>query len=155
MTPHRPSHWIILFLVVLAALFTLREVQGQTSTNARSQFEGMPSMAGAQAGTGAQAGPPQGGLGVQGSDAAGLRLMRPRSVDEPRSAMRAEIKDELDMVRPQLADNETAEAIIRNRGEKPARDTGMARDTGGTTRHALRSVRRAAKNIRHPAVAQL
>ena len=72
MSPHRPSHWILLFLVALAALFTLREVHGQTSTlpstDARTQFEGMPSMAGAQAGIGAQAGPPQGGLGVQGDD---------------------------------------------------------------------------------------
>ena len=78
MVPHRPSHWILLVLVVLAAIFTLREVHGQTSTNARSQFEGMPAMAGAQAGLGAQAGPAQGGIGLQGSDGAaiGMRLSR-------------------------------------------------------------------------------
>jgi hypothetical protein len=153
MTPHRPSHWILLLLVALAALFTLREVHGQTSTNARSQFEGMPSMAGAQAGIGAQAGMAQGGLGVQGSDASGLQLMRPRSVDEPRSVMRSEILQE-PQVRPQLGTNETAEAIIQ-RGQRPARDTGMARDTGSTTKTAARSVKRAAKKVRHPTLAQI
>lgn len=114
MAPHRPSHWILLFLVVLAALFTLREVHGQTSTNARAQFEGMPAIGGAQAGLGAQAGPPQGGIGVQGNDAAGVRLIRPRIVDEPRSVMRSEMQGE-PQVRPQLGQNEVAEEVIAER----------------------------------------
>src|SRR4051812_33294910 len=153
MGPNRPSHWILLILVVFAALFTLREVHGQTSTNALSQFEGMPSMAGAQAGLGAQAGPPTGGIGVQGSDAAGLRRGRPSGLDEPRSVMRGEIQRDPE-VRPQLAANDQPAVLLPTPPVRRdiGRDTGVARDTGGTTKTASRSVKRAIKRVRHPTV---
>jgi len=66
---HRPHHWIAVALVLAALLLTLNEAHGQ-STGAAAMFEGRPAMAGAQGGLGAQAGPPQGGLGVQGSEMA-------------------------------------------------------------------------------------
>lgn len=80
---HRPSHWLLVALVLAALLLTLTEVHGQ-STGAAAVFEGRPALAGAQAGLGAQAGPPQGGIGVQGSEAAQrqLRLRRPSGLDE-------------------------------------------------------------------------
>lgn len=89
---HRPSHWLLVALVLAALLLTLTEVHGQ-STGAGALFEGRPALAGAQAGLGAQAGPPQGGIGVQGSEAAQrqLRLRRPSGLDEmPRVAENAE-----------------------------------------------------------------
>lgn len=68
-TPHRPHHWIAVALVLAASLLTLSEVHGQ-STGSAAPFEGRPALAGAQAGLGAQAGPAQGGIGVQGTVAA-------------------------------------------------------------------------------------
>jgi hypothetical protein len=88
MIKHRPHHWIAVAVVILLALLTLRDVHGQT-TSAAAMFEGRPALAGAQAGLGAQAGPPQGGLGVQGSESAQLNLRPPRAVadaDMPRGA---------------------------------------------------------------------
>lgn len=83
--PHHPSHWIAVAVVLGITLLTL-EAAGQTtatpSTNAQAVFEGRPTMAGAQAGLGAQAGPPQGGLGLQGSDGAGLNLRKPQVIRE-------------------------------------------------------------------------
>lgn len=155
MIPHRPYHWVLVALVIVAALFTLREVHGQTSTGARSQFEGMPAMAGAQAGLGAQAGPPQGGLGVEGNDAAGLQLRRPRGIgpQEPKSVAQAQMREE--GIHPLLASNDTAVTLPPSlppppRGRKIERDTGVAQDTGSTTKRAGRSVRHTAKRLRHP-----
>ncbi len=75
---HRPSHWVAVALVLAALMLALNEAHGQ-SAGAAAVFEGRPAMAGAQAGLGAQAGPPQGGVGVQGPEAAqrSLQLRRP------------------------------------------------------------------------------
>jgi hypothetical protein len=66
-TRHSPHHWILVALVLAALLLALNEAHGQ-STGSAAVFEGRPAMAGAQGGLGAQAGPPQGGIGVQGSE---------------------------------------------------------------------------------------
>jgi hypothetical protein len=66
---HSPSHWVMIALVLAALLLTLSEAHGQ-SPGAAAVFEGRPAIAGAQGGLGAQAGVPQGGIGVQGSEAA-------------------------------------------------------------------------------------
>ena len=71
---HSPQHWITVALLLAALLLTLSEAHGQSPGTAAS-FEGRPAMAGAQAGLGAQAGPPQGGIGVQGSE-----VLSPRDV---------------------------------------------------------------------------
>lgn len=75
---HRRSHWVAVALVLAALLLALDEAHGQ-GAGAAAVFEGRPAMAGAQAGLGAQAGPPQGGVGVQGAEAAqrSLRVRRP------------------------------------------------------------------------------
>ena len=71
---HRsPLHWFAVSLVALVALFTFGHAHGQ-STNATAAFEGRPSLAGAQGGLGAQAGMAQGGIGVQGNEAAQRQL---------------------------------------------------------------------------------
>lgn len=77
---HRPSHWVAVALVLAALMLALNEAHGQGGgAGAAAVFEGRPAMAGAQAGLGAQAGPPQGGVGVQGSEAAqrNLHVRRP------------------------------------------------------------------------------
>lgn len=83
MIRHHPTHWIAVAVVLAFALLTLREAHGQ-SANASAVFEGRPALAGAQAGLGAQAGPAQGGIGLQGSDGAELNLRPPRAVREAR-----------------------------------------------------------------------
>ena len=84
--PHHPTHWIAVALVAGLALLAF-EAAGQQSTNnmspnAQAVFQGRPAMSGAQAGLGAMAGPPQGGIGLQGSDGAGLNLRAPQVVQQ-------------------------------------------------------------------------
>ncbi|HSW16273.1 MAG TPA: hypothetical protein VLJ86_03540 [Ramlibacter sp.] len=65
MRAHLTKHHAWLAAAVAAvALLTLSDAHGQ-GAGSQAQFEGRPAMAGAQAGTGAMAGPPQGGLGPQ------------------------------------------------------------------------------------------
>jgi hypothetical protein len=80
---HRPSHWVAVALVLVALMLALNEAHGQ-GAGAASVFEGRPAMAGTQAGLGAQAGPPQGGVGVQGPEAAqrNLNLRRPSGLGQ-------------------------------------------------------------------------
>jgi hypothetical protein len=85
--PHHPTHWLGVAIVLGVALLTV-EASGQQVTsrtmspNASAIFQGRPLMAGAQAGLGAMAGPAQGGIGLQGSDGAGLNLRKPRVIEE-------------------------------------------------------------------------
>jgi hypothetical protein len=80
---HRSSaHWFAVALVLAVGLFTINHARGQ-STGAAAAFEGRPAMAGAQGGLGAQSGMPQGGIGVQGNEAAQrqLNLRKPSGLD--------------------------------------------------------------------------
>ncbi|HEX2544110.1 MAG TPA: hypothetical protein VHL79_04495 [Ramlibacter sp.] len=84
--PHSPTHWIGVAAVLGLGLLAL-EAWGQQATNnmspnAQAVFQGRPAMAGAQAGLGAMAGPPQGGIGLQGSDGAGRNLRRPHVIEQ-------------------------------------------------------------------------
>ncbi|MCC2635118.1 MAG: hypothetical protein K0S48_3004 [Ramlibacter sp.] len=90
---HHPTHWLGVAAALGLALVAF-EAAGQQSTNdlnlspnAGAVFQGRPLMAGAQAGLGAQAGPAQGGMGLQGSDGAGLNLRRPRVIEEQASPL--------------------------------------------------------------------
>lgn len=79
---HSPFHWLVVALVAVVALFTFGHARGQ-GANASAAFEGRPSLAGAQGGLGAQAGMAQGGIGVQGNEAAQrqLNLRKPGGLD--------------------------------------------------------------------------
>ena len=81
---HRSAvHWFVVALIAGLALFTFNHAWGQ-STNAAAAFEGRPALAGAQGGLGAQGGVPQGGIGVQGNEAAQrqLNLRKPSGLDK-------------------------------------------------------------------------
>jgi hypothetical protein len=80
MTPHHPTHWVAVALVAALALLAF-EAAGQT-TGSAAVFEGRPALSGAQGGLGAQAGPPQGGIGLQGSEGAQLNLRRPHVIEQ-------------------------------------------------------------------------
>jgi hypothetical protein len=64
---HTSWYWFAVVAVTAVALFTLNEAHGQ-STGPKAVFEGRPAMAGAQAGQGPMAGPPQGGLSTQSTE---------------------------------------------------------------------------------------
>jgi hypothetical protein len=70
--------WVVAAAIVAVALFTVGNVHGQTSGSAAA-FEGRPAMAGAQGGTGAMAGPPQGGLAPQSPSDPGGGIAAPRN----------------------------------------------------------------------------
>ena len=94
---HSPHHWIAVALVLAALLFIVSEAHGQ-STGAAATFEGRPAMAGAQAGQGAMAGPPQGGIAVESSaDMLPRRDVRPSDIKPTRDQSLA--KDERSAVK--------------------------------------------------------
>jgi len=135
---HTPSHWIMVALVLAAFLLTLSEAHGQSG--AAAVFEGRPAMAGAQGGQGAQAGVPQGGLGVQGNEAAerSMRLRKPGGLDEIRQARREG-----------EADGAAAHTDMTLRKDAaPAPDKGLAKDQR-SARKAVRGVKRSIGRARH------
>ncbi|MDQ6882226.1 MAG: hypothetical protein M3150_09045 [Pseudomonadota bacterium] len=79
---HSPAHWLAVAVVLAVGLFTFTHARGQ-SAGAAAAFEGRPAMAGAQGGLGAQSGMAQGGIGVQGNEAAQrqLNLRKPSGLD--------------------------------------------------------------------------
>jgi hypothetical protein len=87
MVPHHRSHWFVVAVVVVLALMAL-EAGGQV-TGAQAMFEGRPALAGAQGGLGAQAGPAQGGIALQGTDGAEFNLRKPRIIEEAAAAKAA------------------------------------------------------------------
>ena len=148
---HRPHHWIAVALALAVFLLTLSEVHGQ-STGSTAVFEGRPAMAGAQGGLGAQAGPPQGGIGVQGTDAA------QRSVDPRRPG----VLDDVRRGEPAAAGTDVAAASSANtagsalnerpqRGDnvKPAPDKSIAKDQRSATKKAKRAAKRTITRSRH------
>jgi hypothetical protein len=85
---HHPTHWLGVAVVLGLALLAFEAAgQAQASTNANAVFQGRPAMSGAQAGLGALAGMPQGGIGLQGSDGAGLNLRRPQVIEQQMSPL--------------------------------------------------------------------
>lgn len=101
--------WIIAAAIVAVALFTVSNVHGQTSGSSAA-FEGRPAMAGAQGGTGAMAGPPQGGLSPQSPSDRGGGINPRRDTDNPAQA--------------------NGPAVPRDPGPIP-RDPGLDRSVGG------------------------
>jgi hypothetical protein len=132
---HPPSHWILVALVLIALLLTLSEAHGQ-GTGAAATFEGRPALAGAQAGIGAQAGPPQGGIGVQGPQATErtMHLLRPSGLQATTPAAVAATDD---VAVARAADHTVA-----------PRDTGVAREHRSATRKAKRAARHIARQAR-------
>jgi hypothetical protein len=97
MTPslHHRSHWLGVAVVLAVGLLTLEASAQQINRgffpDASAMFQGRPALAGAQAGLGAQAGPPQGGIGLQGTNGSGLNLRRPRIIEEQMAAAPAPV----------------------------------------------------------------
>jgi hypothetical protein len=93
--PHHRSHWLAVAVVLGLGLLALeslaQEVPRHLNPDASATFQGRPAMAGAQAGIGALAGPPQGGIGLQGTNGSGINLRRPRIIEEQMAAVPAPV----------------------------------------------------------------
>jgi hypothetical protein len=140
---HSPSHWLLVGLVVAAFLLTLSEAHGQAVGTQRSYDQGRPEMAGAQAGIGAQAGLPQGGIGVQGNEAAerGMHLRR-----EPGLEDRPQVTTELDDLRKAHKD---AAVPRKDVGVVPGRDHSVAQDQRAISPKVKRAAKRTITRARH------
>lgn len=135
---HKPWHWAAVAAVLGVALLTLSEAHGQ-NTGASAVYEGRPAMAGAQAGTGPMAGPPQGGISPQTigepggavgarrqlSDVAGPSIPRDPGMDRPRGG------EELSPRR----DRDPGNVVKRDRAENPGKEStaGKAKRAGKRT----------------------
>ena len=137
---HTPHHWIMVALILAALLLTLSEAHGQ-SAGAAAVFEGRPAMAGAQGGLGAQAGPPQGGIGVQGTEAAerNLRLRRPNGLADMPQGSVAGRADEV----AAAPDGK----LVRDDMAKP-KDSGLARDERSAVKKSKRAAKRTLRRSR-------
>jgi hypothetical protein len=137
---HPPYHWIAVSLIVVVFLLTLSEAHGQ-STGAMAQFEGRPALAGAQGGQGAQAGPAQGGIGVQGSESAqrSVRLRKPSGLDDTPQGTR---DNNLDATVPGT-DVASRQEVV------PGRDHSMAKDQRSTVKKTKRAAKRTISRARH------
>ena len=138
---HTRYFWILVALALAAFLLILPEAHGQSRGTA-AVFEGRPAMAGAQAGQGAQAGPPQGGIGVQDSETSqpGVRLRRPPGLEDMPQGAR---DDSVDVAA--AADKETA----ARKDMKPARDSSLAKDERSSVKKSKRAAKRTASQARH------
>lgn len=138
---HTRYYWITVALVVIAFLLTLSEAHGQTAGTS-AVFEGRPALAGAQGGQGAQAGPPQGGIGVQGSQTAekGMGPRQPSLPDDVRQGTRD-------------ANAEIAAADKANLTERkevqPARDRSLAKDERSSVQKGKRAAKRTISRARY------
>lgn len=137
---HSPHHWIPVAIVLMIALLTLSDAFGQRN-DASAVFQGRPSMAGANGGTGAMAGPPQGGIGIQGQDDAQITL-RKRSTgvaDMPQG----KIEPNTDAIAENHAVRDRKDIVPRDR------DSGVAKDRRSIAQRAKDTVRRIVQRSRH------
>lgn len=140
---HTPTHWILVVLVLIALLFVLSEAHGQ-GTNANAVFEGRPAMAGAQGGLGAQAGPPQGGLGVQGNQAAErtMHLRRPANTNTGTTNTTTDTTPATDAATTDVAVARAADHKVL------PRDRGVARNNRSIVRKTRRAIRHTVRQAR-------
>lgn len=145
---HTPSHWILVAIVLLALLFVLREAHGQ-SVGAGAMFEGRPALAGAQGGLGAQAGPPQGGLGVQGPESAerSVHLRRPSGLPDA-NLPQGQPAAPADVAAAGNADTNADAAKSRDRTTVKPHDSGIAKDQRSAVSKSKRAAKRTLKRAR-------
>ena len=139
-TQHGPHHWITVALVLAALMLMLSEAHGQ-STGAAAVFEGRPAMAGAQGGMGAQAGLPQGGIGVQGSQAAERVPGRNTGVLEDFRNKRRELD-------PFTASNTDMVLGLADKDIVRKKDPGIAKEERSAVKKTKRAVKQVAKRAR-------
>ena len=172
---HSRWHWIAVAAAVGFALLTLSNAYGQRA-DAGAMFQGRPAMAGAQAGTGPMAGPPQGGIGVQGTENAGRTIGRPPGLDDMAQgtvtstadalAVNRAVRNDRDIVPRDRGDDvvrrDRDDGVVqrdRDDGVIPRdrdgnvlrrdRDSGVAKEQRSAAKKTKRAARRVADQARH------
>lgn len=143
---HSRHRWIALAAVAAVAMLTLSNVYGQRADSG-AMFHGRPALAGAQAGAGPMAGPPQGGIGVQTREEAiagrGGEVVPQRRDDNvvPRDRDDGVVRrDRDDGVIPRGRDGE----VVRR-----DRDSGIAKDERSAAKTSKRAVKRLRDQAKH------
>lgn len=142
------SNWIAAAAVLPVTFFMVGHVHGQgTTTGSEAVFQGRPAMAGAQAGTGAMAGPPQGGLAPQSVDqpGGGVQLRKPGGLDQP--ARDEVVPRDPGLGAPGNATGELKPKRDRDPGEVVRRDRDATGDS--TAKKVKRGVKRTYERARH------
>jgi len=154
---HSPGHWIAVTLVLAFTLLTLSNLYGQRSDGAAT-FRGRPALAGAQSGTGAQSGLPQGGLGQQGTEAERTIITWPGRTDNSSTAAKADVQPPPELTGPADVQRKPDDAVRdkdksmtpkKDSGMAPKKDSGMAKDEHSTTQKAKRAAKGTAERSRH------
>ena len=142
---HGHHHGITAAVVLAALLLTLTDVHGQTTLGAGAMFQGRPEMAGAQGGLGAQAGPPTGGIGLQGSEGAekGLNLRKPSGLD----TMGKPSNDSI--VAPAPGHLEGNSLLKKEQSLVGKSDSALARDETSVVKKTRRAAKRTVQRTRH------
>ena len=142
-------HWIPSGAAIGVLLVTLTQVHAQSlNMDSSAMFQGRPAMSGAQAGMGAMAGPPQGGIGLQGTEGAerGLHLRPPSgiggSADTGTNAM-GNSGMAVTTTSSDFTTRTTPNDIVKRS------DTGIARDQRSATSRSKRAAKRIAQRARH------
>jgi hypothetical protein len=143
---HPPGHWIAVAVVLAFALLTLSNLYGQRR-DADATFQGRPAMAGAQGGVGAAAGPPQGGVGPQGTEGAERIIGQPPLQTRPG----VEVEPPPDMAADRSDGFRKPEDAVRDKDKSmtPKKDSGMAKEEKSATKKAKRAAKGTADRSRH------
>jgi hypothetical protein len=154
---HSPGHWIAVALVLAFALLTLSNLYGQRSDGA-SIYRGRPAMAGAQSGTGAQAGLPQGGLGQQGTEGSERPIItwpgREENSLQPENVREADIEPPPSITGPRDAPRDVPRKQDdslrdKDKGVAPKKDSGVAKEESSATKKAKRAAKGTVERSRY------
>ena len=145
------SNWIAVAAVLPITLCMVGHVQGQVSTGSEAVFQGRPAMAGAQGGTGAMAGPPQGGVSPQSVDqpGGGVQLRKPTDLERPSGE--PSVPRDPGVGTP---DNSGSGGVLapkrdRDPGEVVKKDRDATGTGESTTKKAKRGLKRSYERARH------
>ncbi len=140
---HSRFNWAAITLAGAAAVLAFQA--SAQSLGAGASFEGRPSMAGAQAGQGAMAGPPTGGIGLQGSEGSRMNL-RPPSGLAPAPDM-----PQGNMANPPASVVDTSAEVRAAdlKAPKPAKDSAIVKDQRTPSDKVRRSAQRTIEGAKY------
>ncbi|WP_427914179.1 hypothetical protein ACPWT1_04305 [Ramlibacter sp. MMS24-I3-19] len=142
------SNWIAVAAVLPITLCMVGHVHGQ-GTGSEAMFQGRPAMAGAQGGTGAMAGPPQGGVAPQSVDqpGGGVQLRKPSGLDQPKGGEQSVPRDP-GVGTPDNPGSGLTPKRDRDSGEVVKKDRDATGDANSTTKKAKRGLKRSYERAR-------
>lgn len=142
------SNWIAVAAVLPITLCMVGHVDGQ-GTGSEAVFQGRPAMAGAQGGTGAMSGLPQGGVGPQSVDqpGGGVQLRKPSGLDQVTGGDQPVPRDP-GVATPDNGNVGLAPKRDRDAGEVVKKDRDAAGTGESTTHKAKRGLKRSYERAR-------